>query len=360
MNKKKRTTISDIARELNVTASTVSRALKNHPRISDSTKEAVWKMVEKLNYQPNNIAAALRKGKSNIIGVIVPTSDRHFFASVIRGIEEVIREEGYNLIICQSDDQFLKEQLNIDALLQIQVDGIIASIAKETTDISHFEKIKNRGVPLVLYDRVSESLDANAVVTDDYLGAYKAVTHLIEQGCKRIAHFSGRQHINIYKDRLKGYRDALKEHNLEVDEDLIIESDLIRDTDRILKTGNKLGNQLLQLPQTPDGVFSSSDFAAMGAIQTFKEQGISIPDEIALVGYSNDFSCSVIEPGLTSLDQHTKRMGNFAAQLFLDQVNSNEDDFTPRKTLLNPQLIVRASSSRIKKPDSSYASEAVT
>lgn len=360
MKKKKKTTISDIAKELDITASTVSRALKNHPRISDTTKKAVWKMVEKLNYQPNNIAAALRKGKSNIIGVIVPTSDRHFFASVIRGIEEVIRDEGYNLIICQSDDQFLKEQLNIDALLQIQVDGIIASIAKETTDISHFEKIKNRGVPLVLYDRVSESLDVNAVVTDDYLGAYKSVTHLIEQGCKRIAHFAGHQHINIYKDRLNGYLDALKEHDLMIEDDLIIESDLIKDTDRILNTGREIGGQLLQLSDPPDGVFSSSDFAAMGAIQLFKEKGIKIPEEIALVGYSNDFSASVIEPSLTSVDQHTKRMGNFAAQLFLDQIKSKDEEFTPRKTLLNPKLVIRASSSRIKKIESTYASESLS
>ncbi|MEX2601870.1 MAG: LacI family DNA-binding transcriptional regulator [Balneolaceae bacterium] len=358
--KKKRTTISDIARELNVTPSTVSRAIQNHPRISDATKEAVWEMVEKLNYQPNNIAAALRKGKSNIIGVVVPTSDRHFFASVIRGIEEVIREEGYNLIICQSDDQFLKEQENIDALLQIQVDGIIASIAKETTDISHFEKIKQRGVPLVLYDRVSDSLDVNAVVTDDYLGAFKAVSHLIEQGCSRIAHFAGRQHINIYQDRLKGYLDALKKHGLDVDEDLIIESDLIQDTDLILKNGRELGKNLLGTSKPPDGIFSASDFAAMGAIQIFNEQNIQIPEEIALVGYSNDFSSSVIKPALTSVDQHTKRMGNFAAQLFLDQINTKSGDFTPRKTLLNPQLIIRESSMRVKETQPAEISEAHT
>lgn len=348
MSKRKKTTISDIAKELNVTPSTVSRALGNHPRISDSTKEAVWEMVEKLNYQPNSIASALRKGKSNIIGVIVPTSDRQFFASFIRGIEEIIRDEGYNLMICQSDDQFSKERSGIDTLLNIRVDGIIASVAKETTDISHYEKAKMQGVPLVLYDRVVESLGVNLVVSDDYLGAYNAVTHLIEQGCRRIAHFAGKQHINIYQDRLKGYLQALREHNIPVDEQIIIESDLIRDTYSILQTGREIGKKLLQMPDLPDGIFSSSDFAAMGAIQIFKEKNIKIPDEIALVGYSNDFSASVIEPALTSLDQHTIEMGNLAAKHFLEQIGTKPEEFTPQKTKLKPSLIVRESSSRKK------------
>jgi len=344
--KKKKTTLLDIAKELDITASTVSRALRNHPRISSSTKKAVFEMVEKLNYQPNNIASALRKGKSNIIGVIVPTSDRHFFASVIRGVEEVVRDEGYNLIICQSDEQTVKEQKIIDALLQIQVDGIIASVAKETTDTSHFENIQKRGVPLILYDRASDSLDVNSVVSDDYLGAYKAVSHLIEQGCRRIVHFAGQQHIGIYKDRLQGYLDALKENKIPVDEELIVETDLIDDTDQILKIGREMTLNLLKLAKLPDGIFSSSDFAAMGAIQVLKEQDIRIPEQVALVGYSNDFSTSVIEPALTSIDQHTKQMGNFAARLFLDQVKSQEGEFAPRKTLLNPKLVIRKSSLR--------------
>lgn len=346
MSKKKKTTISDIAKELDITASTVSRALGNHPRISDSTKEAVWKMVEKLNYQPNNIASALRKGKSNIIGVIVPTSDRQFFASFIRGIEEIVRDEGYNLMICQSDDQFSKEQSGIDTLLNIRVDGIIASVAKETTDISHYEKVKDQGVPLVLYDRVIESLGVNLVVSNDRLGAYNAVSHLIEQGCRRIAHFAGKQHIQIYRDRLKGYLQALREHNITVDEEIIIESDLIQDTNRILQTGRKMGEKLLQMSNPPDGIFSSSDFAAMGAIQIFKQENIKIPREIALVGYSNDFSAAVIEPSLTSLDQHTLEMGNLAAKHFLKQINTKPEEFTPQKILLEPDLIIRESSSR--------------
>ncbi|MDZ7692811.1 MAG: LacI family DNA-binding transcriptional regulator [Balneolaceae bacterium] len=273
-------------------------------------------VAERLNYQPNSIAAALRKGKSNILGVMVPTSDRNFFASVIRGIEEVIRDEGYNLIICQSDDQYEKEQLNIDALLKIQVDGIIASVAKETTKFEHFEKVKSQGVPLILYDRVNESLDVNAVVTNDYLGAYKAVTHLLEQGCKRIVHFAGKQHINIYQDRLNGYIDAQREQGIPIENELIMEEDLIFSMERVVELGRDLADKMLDMQVLPDAIFSSSDFAAMGAMQVLKERGINIPNDVAIVGYSNDVSGSFIEPSLTTVDQHTKRMGNLAAKLF--------------------------------------------
>jgi LacI family transcriptional regulator len=352
MSERKKTTITDIARELDVTPSTVSRALNNHPRISDSTKKAVWNLVKKLNYQPNNIATALRNGKSNFIGVIVPTSDRYFFASVIRGIEEVVREEGYNLIICQSDEQTNKEQKNIDALLQIQVDGIIASVAKATTEFSYFEKIINQNVPLVLYDRAGENLNVNSVVCDDYRGAYNAVSHLIDQGCTDIAHFAGQQHIKIYKDRLNGYLDALKDHGLGINERFIIESDLINDTDIILAAGAKMTNNLLSLSETPDAIFSASDFAALGAIKALKSNGISIPDDVALIGFSNDFSSSVIEPGLTSLDQHTKKMGMNAGKLFLEQIKDPKKITNPKSIVLEPKLVVRESSS-IKKSTTS-------
>lgn len=342
--KSKKTTITDIADELNVTPSTVSRALSNHPKISETTKKEVWKQVEKMNYQPNNIATALRKGKSNIIGVIVPTSDRQFFASIIRGIEEIVRDKGYFLLICQSDEQTLKEEKSIDALLQIQVDGIIASVAKETTNYSYFEKINKFNIPLVLYDRVGENINANTVISDDFNGAYKAVSHLIEQGCTKIAHFAGQQHIKIYRDRLNGYLNALKEHNIRKDESLIIENDLINDTDLVLNTGYDMTNELFSNVIKPDAIFSSSDFAVLGAIKALKQKKIKIPEEVALVGYSNDFSSSVIEPGLSSLDQQPKLMGNLAAELFLEQIENNKKLYTPKKKVLDPKLMIRNSS----------------
>ncbi|GAB3821996.1 hypothetical protein GCM10028895_25340 [Pontibacter rugosus] len=190
METKAKVTIHDIAEKLNITASTVSRALNNSPRISDITKKAVLKAAKQMNYQPNNIAAALRNGKSNIIGIIVPTADRAFFASVIRGIEEVANDYNYKVIISQSYDNYDKEVQTIDALFSARVDGIIASIGKNTEDFEHYRKAQERGFPLVLFDRTTDALEVSQVLIDDYWGAYKVVEHLIEQGCKRIAHFT--------------------------------------------------------------------------------------------------------------------------------------------------------------------------
>lgn len=339
--KNKKTTIHDIAQKLDITASTVSRALQDNPRISDSTKKSVLKMAEKLNYQPNNIAAALRKGKSNIIGVIIPMADRTFFASVIRGVEDILNEAGYNIIISQSNDSTEKEKANITALLESQVDGILASYAKETTNFDHYKEISKRGVPLILFDRLHENLEplqAGAVVIDDYLGAYKATEHLIEQGCKRLAHFSGHQHVSIYKERRRGYEEALKRHNLPIDESMIFESNLRVDD------GRQLGEKLIAMDPMPDGVFSASDFSAAGCMEVFKKHNIKIPQDIAVVGFSNEPFTSFIE--LTSVDQHSEEMGRFAAKLFLDQLEKEGSNHKQSKTVLNPELVVRKSSLR--------------
>lgn len=338
--RKKKTTIHDIARELDVTASTVSRALKDHPRISDSTKETVMEMAKKLNYQPNSIAAALRNGKSNIVGVIVPTADRNFFASVIRGVEEVVNQSGYNVIICQSNDSPEKEKSNIKALLESQVDGILASYAKQTTNFDHYQEVVNRGVPLILFDRQHESLNVGAVVIDDYLGAYRATEHLIEQGCSKIIHFSGHANVSIYKERKRGYKEALKRHDLTVDEKLIMESDLK------LEAGEKMARHILEWEELPDAIFSASDYAAMGAMEVLKKGGIRIPEQIAIVGFSNESFTSFVEPSLTTVDQHSKQMGNFSARLFLDYIDGNISTDAPPKTVLSPELIVRNSSKR--------------
>ncbi len=224
--KKEKATIHDIAEKLNITASTVSRALRGHPRISAETKKAVLKVAQKLNYQPNHIAAALRNGRSNIIGIIVPTADRSFFSSVIRGIEEIANASHYNVMICQTYDNYKKEVATVEALLNTRVDGIIASHGKETADFSHFLKAKERGIPVILFDRSNDDLEVSQVVIDDYLGAYKATEHLIQQDCKRIAHFTNTLHISIYKERLRGYHDALVNNGLEYDESMVVSSNL--------------------------------------------------------------------------------------------------------------------------------------
>lgn len=337
---KSKATIYDIAKELAVTPSTVSRALSNHPRISEKTKKAVKAVAKQLNYQHNGIAAALRSGNTYIIGVMIPTVNRSFFSSVIRGIEQVSREAGYNVMITQSNDLEEVERSNVEAMLRTQVDGIIASIARETTDYSHYQSIIDKNIPLVLFDRVTEISNASMVVIDDYLGAYKATKHLINQGFKRIAHFAGKLHLNIYKYRMRGYQEALENHGIDFDESLVHVSNVQLDDGR---EGMKY---LLNLSNPPDAVFAASDYSAIGAMQVLKEQGMKIPEDVALVGFADEPSAAYVEPQLTSVNQMSEQMGQFAAKIFLEQIKDKEKLFIPTKTVLTPKLMIRSSSLR--------------
>lgn len=339
MAKNSKTTIHDIAKKLNITASTVSRALNNKPRISENTRKAVLKAAKQLNYQPNNIAAALRNGKSHLIGIIVPTADRSFFASVVRGIEEIANSINYKVIICQSYDNYEKEVQTVEALINARVDGIIASIGKNTEEFSHFKRAQERDIPLILFDRVTDELDVSQVVVNDYLGAYKIVEHLIKQGCTRIAHFTSPKKVSIYIERLRGYKAALRDYSLPDDKELVIESDLQ------LEDGRSSMEQLLKLKKLPDAVFSASDYGAMGAMQVLKERQIKIPQEIALAGFSNEPFTSFTDPPLTTVDQLSITMGNFTAELFFDQLNSGKKPIS-QKTVLTPKIIIRGSSLR--------------
>ncbi|WP_161890444.1 LacI family DNA-binding transcriptional regulator [Pontibacter russatus] len=344
MEHKSKVTIHDIAQKLNITASTVSRALHNNPRISEATRKAVHKAARQMNYQPNNIAAALRHGRSHIIGIIVPTADRAFFASVVRGIEEVANKLDYKVIICQSYDNYEKEIQTIDALLSARVDGIIASIGKNTEVFDHYKKIQQEGIPLVLFDRTTDLLEVSQVMIDDYLGAYQVVEHLVQQGCRRIAHFTSPRKVSIFKERLRGYADALKDNGIAYDEELVVKSNLQ------LEDGRESMQQLLQLRHRPDAVFSASDYGAMGAMQVLKENKIKIPEEVALAGFSNEpFTCFT-DPALTTVDQFSLTMGKRTAQLFFEHLKADDRKPLPQKIVLKPELIVRESSLRIKPP----------
>lgn len=338
--KKGKSTIHDIAEKLNITASTVSRALNDHPRISEATKKAVKKAAEKLNYQPNHIAAALRNGKSNIIGIIVPTVNRSFFSAVVRGIEEIANASRYNVMICQSNDDYDKEVATVEALLNARVDGIIASFAKQTKDFNHFLKAHEKGVPVILFDRSNDELEVSQVVIDDYLGAYKATEHLIQQGCKRIAHFTNTHKLSIYRERLRGYKEALLAYKLPFDESLVVESNLQ------LEDGRTSTLQVLALPQRPDGIFSASALGVMGALQVLKSKNIQVPQEIALVGFSNEAFTELTDPSISTVEQHSMRIGNAAAEIFLEEINNRNQKFIPQKIVLKPELIVRQSSLR--------------
>jgi LacI family transcriptional regulator len=338
---KKRVTLTDIANELDIDVSTVSKALKKHPKISDTTIKKVSKVARRLNYRPNDIATALVKGKSNLIGVMVPHTDENFFASAIRGIEEVAKKEGYHITIFQSNDDTNDEKSNIETMYRARVDGIIASHAMETHEFGHYQDILDQDIPLVLFDRFNDAIDSDVVAIDDFKGAYKAVSHLIDQGCSRITHIAGQLSVHIYKERYRGYKQALEDHGLSNDENLVVESDMS------LEGGRKRTLTLLNNRKKPDAIFASNDYTALGAIQILQENNIDIPEEVAVVGFSNEAFTSYVTPTISSIEQHSRKMGKIAAQHLLDQISgSTESSNTKRpqrKANLRPERIVEES-----------------
>ncbi len=342
MVKKNKTTIKDIANVLNISAAAVSKALHNDPRISEKTKKAVRQVAKNLNYQPNHLASALRSGKSNLVGVIVPKTNSNFFSATIHNIEEVLNEKGYNIIITQSNESYEKECKNIDALLYTQVDGIIASMANETVNLEYYEKIKAAGIPLITFDRGENDLNVDYIGIDDYNSSHMIVNHLAEQGCKRIAHIGGFKRTRIYNNRIRGYIDAIKKHNLPLDEELLIESNLT------VEDGRQKMEQLLALDNRPDAVYVAGDYAALGALQVINENGIKIPDEIALVGFGDEPFSAMVTPTITSVNQHSYKIGRIAAETFLEYTKKPKIEQSLNKIILESDLIIRASSLKKK------------
>jgi len=336
-----RVTITDIARELKITAATVSRALNNHPGIKEATKMIVKQTAKRLNYQPNKIASSLRLGRSHIIGVIIPSAEINFFGSVVHGIEKVANERNYNVLIYQSNELYEFEKKGVQTFLQSQVDGVLASISKETINLDHYAELTKRGIPLILFDRANDDLSVPSVVVNDYAGAFEATRHLISQGCRRIAHIGGQQHVNIFNQRLKGYIDALNINGIPLNDDLIVYGKVS------IESGRECMEKLLQLSEPPDAVFAVEDFTALGALQAMKAAGKRIPQDIALIGFANESFGEFITPSLSSVNQHTVEMGKAAAQLFFDGLKRLDNNkLPPKKLVLEPLLVVRESSRR--------------
>ena len=335
---KKRTTLKDIANVLGISTAAVSKALNDDARISVKTKKAVKQVANELNYQPNHLASALRKGKSNLVGVIVPRTNSSFFSSVVENIEEVLNKAGYNIIITQSNESFEKECKNIDTLLYTQVDGIIASMANETVDLSYYEKIKSNGIPLILFDRGENDLNVDYVGINDYDSSHMIIEHLVAKGCKRIAHIGGYRRTRIFNNRIRGYIDAIKKHDLPIDDELLIESSLT------LEDGRRQMEKLLALKNRPDAVYAASDYAALGALQILNEQEIKVPLEIKLVGFGNEPFTSLVTPSITSVSQHSEQIGRLAAETFLGYVEKDIVVQSLNKIILDSELIIRSSS----------------
>ncbi len=343
MDKKKRYTIQDIAKELNTTASTVSRALQDNPRISEKMRKAVREVATRLDYQPDFRALSLKKGSGRTIGVMVPHIDRHFFSTVLRGVDEIATAANYSVLICQSFESSEKEDWLIKSLLNGKADGMLVSVAASTRNGAHFELLERKGIPLVFFDRVWAPMRVSKVVIDDYSGAVASVKHLIEQGCRSIAHFAGPQHINVYMNRTFGYRDTLKEYGLTIDDSLIYYNTITRET------GCEAMSKIIARDKRPDAIFSSGDYSALGAMICARKAGIQVPGDIAITGFANEPFGAIIDPSLTSVDQYGVEMGRQAAALLIEEMESKDNSFIPRTIVLNPELIIRESSKVHKK-----------
>ena len=332
--------MSDMAKRLGVSVTTISRALSDHHSIGPATKKLVQDLARELNYQPNTLASALRKGRSKLLGVIVPFIEGRFFPSVVHGIEIVASQAGYSVIICQSHEDMEIERQNVETLLSAQVAGILVSMSRDTTEFGHFEKVRRRGIPLVFFDRVMDGDAINAVVLNDREGGRMVTRHLLEQGCRRIAHFGSMQHLSIYQERYRGYRDALEEYGVPYD------ADLVRFIDLTPEAGSEAMADMMALPQPPDAVFSSGDASVLGALQWLKSRKIRVPQDVALAGFSNEAFTAITDPMITSVDQRCEEMGQGAVRLFLELVANGAGVVSLPQLVLEPQLFVRESSSR--------------
>lgn len=338
-------TIADIAKKLNTTSATVSRALNDHPAISDKTKKRVLKAAEKLQYRRNTIASSLRSGQTGIIGVIIPSAEINFFGSVVHGIESMANHHGYNVLIYQSNESWEHEQKGIETFLNARVDGILVSMAKEKNEYTHLLNAKKANMPIVFFDRANDELEIDSIVIDDHKGAYIATTHLIEQGYKRIAHISGPQHINIFKDRLQGYKDALKENKIKYNPKFVFNGDVS------IEAGKQAIQYFLQIPNPPDAVFAVEDFTALGAIKELKQQNISIPKDFGIIGFANEGFGEHITPSLSTIDQQTVKMGKEAFSLMLKLIEEKGNGIKKKslkKKVLDPIPVFRNSSLRKK------------
>jgi LacI family transcriptional regulator len=332
-------TIKDIARILGISPSTVSRALKDHPDINTDTKKAVNDLANKLKYQPNAVALSLKNSRSNTIGVLIPEIVHYFFSSVISGIDDVAAEKGFTVIICQSNENYDREVANAKTLLSHRVDGILVSISKQTQKTDHLTDLQEGGIPLVFFDRVAPEILADQVIIDDREAAYKATRHLIECGRKHIAHFAGPQNLEIGRERLKGYLNALSEAGIPSDERLIIEADNF-------EKARFATAAMLESGTIPDGIFAVNDLTAIGAMQTLQKKGYQVPDQVAIVGFSDGSLSGITDPNLTSVDQHGYEMGTMAAEMLFSRILSEEEEYIPEVKTIKADLIIRGSSVR--------------
>lgn len=341
---KKKTTIYDIAKALNVTVSTVSRALSGFPAISDATRNAVTEMAKKLNYSPNKLASALKSGKTHIIGVIVPSVQAHFFASIIHCVEDGLKDGGYRVIIYQSNESVENEINGVKTLLEAQVDGIMASMSLETQDVSHFAEIIDQNKPLILFDRVNAALRVPTVTLDDFKAGYLATQHLIDSGYKKIAFITTIHQIKIFNDRLKGYKACLQDNKLPVLDEHIVYGGLS------IKDGRFGAGKLIRNENKPDAIVAGDDFTALGVIKKLKEIE-QMPPGIGVIGFANEAFSAYITPSLSTIDQHAAQIGSECAKMFLKMIQLENPYQNIEHIVLDPTVVARQSTAKVLQND---------
>jgi len=342
MQNDKEVTIYDIAKKLKISPATVSRGLKDHPRISKKTKKKIFELADKIGYRQNHFARNLRNQKTDTIGVIVPRLNSQFMSAVIAGIESLANKEGYNIVISQSSELSSKEAANAKTLFNNRVDGLLASLAYDTKELSHFDAFFKKNIPVVFFDRVMDHDNSTNVLIDNRKAAYEATKHLIQQGCKRVIHITAPPQQNVYIDRLKGYKQALAEHHLKFREEDVIIGNLS------MEAGADAADAILKMKSLPDGVFVANDNAAVGCMLALKQKGIKIPDDIAFVGFNNDPLCCIIEPNLSTINYSGHEVGEVAARHLINHLTGVSVIHNTNTIILRSELIIRASSLKKK------------
>lgn len=342
MSQPKEVTIYDIARELNISATTVSRGLKGHPTINKNTRKKIAEKAKEMGYAPNTFAGSLRSKRTNTIGVIVPRLNSYFMSSALAGMEHIANKHGYNLIISQSLEDAKKEIENAHTMFNRRVDGLIISLSYNTENINHLLPFTARHIPVMFFDRVFSGEQFTGVVIDNYTAAYEVTQHLIRQGCKKIVHLAGNTLRNVYLDRLEGYTQALKDHTIKFDPKLVISSNLSEEA------GIEAAHQILQMPQRPDGIFCANDNCAVYCMLELKKAGIRIPEDIAIAGFNNDRLSQIIEPNLTTVNYPGYAIGETTATHLINHLLGNTNINNTNTIVLRTELIIRASSLKQK------------
>lgn len=340
MKEKKEVTIYDIAQRLSLSTATVSRGLQDHSAISKITRKKIQDAAKEMGYRHNNFASNLRKQKTNTIGIIVHELNSNFITSVLAGIEKVSTEAGYDLIITHSSESFKKETANVLNLFHKRVDGIIASLSFDTKGLDHFQPFFDKHIPVIFFDRVEENSDNAKVVIDNYKNGYQATQHLIEQGSKRIVIVTANLSRNVYAQRFKGYKDALFDNGIEFDENLVLIKDLSE------KCGREAALQILEMKPMPDAAFITNDFSAAVCMQTLKEHGLRIPEDIAIVGFNNDAISKIVEPQLTTINYPGIDIGEIAARNLIAHLKGDSKITQTNTIIVKSELIIRKSSLR--------------